>query len=645
MTYLGAGQRAISAPLGLYGYVRANHLRSLALFAGFLIAFHLMALAILTPNLILFDWRHAPFIGGGGYTRRYMLPVTLFGMVLFGLAYWWHVSAVQKDTDFHYVDDADEPRLCRLLEPLIMLAGIRTPFVGVIESPAINAFACGVRENHMVVVVTRGLIDSLDDEEIEAVLAHELIHIRNHDTRLMAAANAFIGNLTWLRRRGGSKADINSLRSGIALCLMPFFLPLVLALSFITQLAFRIGYCSRAIIGSSREFIADAEAVRLTQNPAAMISALRKVEGHDEIAGFSDSHYAMLIAGSVEGPAATHPTIAQRIAALIQVTGPMASYAPMRRDTRTPEQRRASGFGRALGKDLTEMVATAERPTIWQILRQTRDPDRNIFGLNRKGVGVVIAALGVLIFVYGPLLMSGRHDAARKFDGNNFAELGDIMHDMMRCQAREWAFVAGMKPDMSVCHSAEKDWNKFAKKTGLPAQSTGVFSSVAAVAVEQTRNRCFGGSLHDWPNPRPRKLDESGNSDVERMDFYRHASAERDMDWMNWPAGPQRDDELIKYAVARPLIIDHVYYYFGRPGLDQFNAWSDAPPHRAALKLFLERTKDPAFIEQFHRSYSNLQEAKLVATYPDAALPCAALRAEHRYVKSGPVAVPLEEAN
>jgi Zn-dependent protease with chaperone function len=201
MTFMGVGERAISAPVGLYGHVRANNMRSLVLFAGFLIAFHLMAAAILTPNLLIFDWRHAPFVGRGGYTLRYMLPVTLFGALLFAVAYWWHVSAVRKDTGFHYVDDNDEPRLCRIIEPLITLAGIRTPYVGVIESPALNAFACGVRESHMVVVVTRGLIDSLDDEELEAVLAHELIHIRNRDTRLMAAANAFIGNLTWLRRR------------------------------------------------------------------------------------------------------------------------------------------------------------------------------------------------------------------------------------------------------------------------------------------------------------------------------------------------------------------------------------------------------------------------------------------------------------
>jgi Zn-dependent protease with chaperone function len=634
MTFMGVGERAISAPVGLYGHVRANNVRSLVLFAGFLIAFHLMAAAILTPNLLIFDWRHAPFVGRGGYTLRYMLPVTLFGALLFAVAYWWHVSAVRKDTGFHYVDDNDEPRLCRIIEPLITLAGIRTPFVGVIESPALNAFACGVRDSHMVVVVTRGLIDSLDDEELEAVLAHELIHIRNRDTRLMAAANAFIGNLTWLRRRGG-RADLNNLRAGIGLCLLPIFLPLALTVSFVTQLAFRIGYCSRAIIGSSREFIADAEAVRLTQNPAAMISALRKVDGHDEIAGMSESHDAMLIAGAVEGPAATHPTIAQRIAALIQVTGPMAGYAPMRRDTRTPEQRRTSGFGRALGTDMTQMVATAERPTIWEILRHTRDPERNILGLNRKGMFVVASALACALLVYGPLALTARKGSPmRSVNAANLQELGDIANETLKCQMRGLSILLGNPTGDKFCSVAEAKMGEFSKKNGIPYESQADQEAKRQRILDnQLRNRCFSHSYHNWPAPYPMALDQSGSDDVEQMDWYRRVFAERDMAWLNWPAGPARDKELGDYVSMRALLIDHVYYYFGQRGLDQFNAWGEAPEHRAALTLFLQRSRDAAFVEKFKtdRGGNDFEAAQLIATYPDEAVPCASLRAEGKF--------------
>ena len=115
-----------------------------------------------------------------------------------------------------------------------------------------NAFAVGVRDTHMVVVVTRGLIDGLDDEELEAVLAHELMHIRFRDTRLMAAANAFLGNLTALRRQVINDAKLEQPQALLGFVLLPGLAPLFLGLGFLGELAHRIGYFSRAAIGNAR---------------------------------------------------------------------------------------------------------------------------------------------------------------------------------------------------------------------------------------------------------------------------------------------------------------------------------------------------------------------------------------------------------
>jgi heat shock protein HtpX len=461
-------QSAMAAPIGLYEHVRANHTRSLLLFGCFLVAFHLMSAAVLAIPLAIFDPEHGSLTGISGYARRYLLPLTAIGAIIFAARYWWHVSAVHKDTGFHYVDGNDEPRLVRLIEPLIIAAGMKPPFLGVIEDPAMNAFALGVRDGHSVVVVTRGLIAGLDDEELEGVLAHELMHIRNRDTRLMAAANAFLGNLSALRKQLLNDAKVEEPRAVVGFMILPGFLPLFLGLGFIGELAHRIGYFSRAAIGSAREFIADAEAVRLTHNPVALASALRKVDGRDRIIGLAEKHNAMLIAGAIEGPAATHPSIAHRLAALIQTTGPAMAYAPTRRDTRPLEQRRHGGFGQALGRSMIDEVQAAKRPTLWQIFRLARDPDRNIFGLRPAGARVALAgAISCVVMWGGIYLATGRT--------TNFTTLrttATMARVAMQCQFHGIGMLAGRSEKLPEQCSDEN-------VEGLASTfSTGTFSHV-----------------------------------------------------------------------------------------------------------------------------------------------------------------------
>jgi Zn-dependent protease with chaperone function len=453
MNMMSVPQRAMAAPVGLYAHVRSNHTRSLMLFGCFLIAFHLMSFAVLSVPLAIFDPSHGPITGVQGYSGRYLLPLTAIGGLMFVARYWWQVSVVRKETGFRYVDGTDEPRLVRLIEPLIIASGLKAPFLGVIDDSAMNAFAVGVRDGHMVVVVTRGLVDGLDDEELEAVLAHELMHIRNRDTRLMAAANAFLGNLSLMRTQVTNDEKIEKPQAVLGLIVLPGMLPLLLAIGFLGQLAHRIGYFSRAAIGSAREFIADAEAVRLTHNPAALASALRKVSGRDRIAGFAESHDAMLIAGAVEGPAATHPSMAQRIAALIQTTGPAMAYASVRRDTRALEHRRAIGFGRALGADLLEEVRVAERPNFWALFKLTSDPGRNMFGLRPKGAQVVWAGTVGFIAVWsGIYLWTGR-----TADFGTMRSLAEVARLQMTCQVQGFGMVAGVSTVPAECSDENID--------------------------------------------------------------------------------------------------------------------------------------------------------------------------------------------
>src|SRR3954469_20537735 len=321
---------------GLYGHVRSNDLRSLTLFAGFVAAFHLLAMLGLVVPLAMLDPEHAPLYGWTGYLVRWVPIVTVIGGVLFAVQMAWHVRTVRRRTDFHFVDDHDEPRLCRIVEPLTIAAGLPTPYVGVIDSPALNAFACGIRQKDAVLVFTRGLIDALDDDELAAVAAHEIVHIVNGDIRLIAATNVCLDTLRLLQHRRNpsfSKRVSEALSLPLLALTVPLLAALVLVVCFLRRMAVDGSHLTRRLIASAREFIADAEAVRLTQNPAALVSALRRIEGRSTLPGLAAGQDAMMIDGAHEGAFATHPTIADRIAAVVAVTGSMALIAPARRDT------------------------------------------------------------------------------------------------------------------------------------------------------------------------------------------------------------------------------------------------------------------------------------------------------------------------
>src|SRR5215470_13089043 len=213
---------------GLYGHVRGNDVRSVALFAGFVAAFHLLAMLALVVPLAMVDIDHAPLYGWTGYLVRWVPIVTVVGAILFAVQMAWHVRTVRRKTDFRFVDDNDEPRLCRIVEPLTIAAGLPTPYVGVIDSPALNAFACGIRQKDAVLVFTRGLIDALDDDELAAVAAHEVIHVVNGDIRLIAATNVCLDTLNLLQTQQASTQRTKRIWEACTLPLMAVMMPMLL---------------------------------------------------------------------------------------------------------------------------------------------------------------------------------------------------------------------------------------------------------------------------------------------------------------------------------------------------------------------------------------------------------------------------------
>lgn len=318
------------AAFGLYSHIRANRVRSVFLIGGlFLLVYVLVFAGALAGEALAED---APF---DVLVRRALadLPsaipaATLAALAWIAIAYFFHQKMLGTITHAHDVTRADAPELYALLENLCISRGLRTPRLAVMDTDALNAYASGLSESQYAVTVTRGLLETLDRDEIEAVLAHELTHIRNRDVQLMvtamiiAGAISFFGEMIfrWLRfapmRRSRASSGDDRKGGGAAIAI-------VVAIA-LAVLAWALSVLIRFSLSRSREYLADAGAVELTKNPDAMISALLKISGRSDLAAAPSAVMEMCIDNPRAGFSslfATHPPVADRIDALVRHAG------------------------------------------------------------------------------------------------------------------------------------------------------------------------------------------------------------------------------------------------------------------------------------------------------------------------------------
>jgi Zn-dependent protease with chaperone function len=636
---------------GLYGHVRSNDARSLVLFAGFVVAFHLLAALALVVPLAMLDPDHAPLYGWTGYLVRWVPIVTVIGALLFAAQMAWHVRTVRRRTDFRFVDDHDEPRLCRIVEPLAIAAGLPTPYVGVIDSPALNAFACGIRQKDAVLVFTRGLIDGLDDDELAAVAAHEIVHIVNGDIRLIAATNVCLDTLKLLQPRPSTQ-PMKRIRDACSLPILALLLPIMvvlfLVIMFLRRLAVDGSHLARLLIASAREFIADAEAARLTQNPAALVSALRRIEGRSVIPGLAAGQDAMMIDGAHEGAFATHPTIAERVAAIISVTGSMALIAPARRDTRPPELGASAGFGRRPAPGLEAALLLRERQRAGAAaLARVSSGEYNRLGLTPELTVGAVAAIGVFLWAHSADL--GRPSAlAAAFDPAPMRTFFAMGGEGMRCQMQGIGWLTGLAAAPTACDQTSMDEMLAAHRgesnifgmlhdrkpevgqnsSGLNIRRDGTFSNVARPDVqlaEVQRARCF-------QTDRPYSVGDRGLHSVTEqprgdISLPRYLASNDAAARSVAEASPaDRDLRLIDYFKVRKLMGEVIHRFFGVPGLQVAAARYAGSEHQAAITLLRQRLADPNFasaLKPLERA-----EIELLAAAPLDFISCIARRAQ-----------------
>ena len=245
----------------------------------------------------------------GGQSGLVIALVVALGMNIF--AYWNSDSMVLRMANAQEVGPNEAPELYGIVQDLAQRGGLPMPRVYIIDDPQPNAFATGRNPENAAVAATTGILRTLTYEELAGVMAHELAHIKNHDTLTMTITATFAGAISSLVTFGMFFGSRDNRPNFIVQILLSILAPMAAAL---IQMA----------ISRSREFLADEQGARLSGNPLALASALRKIQGYAQQApmhhgGPATAH--LFIINPFSGAAfaklfSTHPPTEERIARL-----------------------------------------------------------------------------------------------------------------------------------------------------------------------------------------------------------------------------------------------------------------------------------------------------------------------------------------
>ncbi len=253
------------------------------------------------------------------------LPWVIAGVGLwFVIAWFSHTGMIERATGSTPLSRKENKRIYNLVENLCISVGMPMPKVNIINDDSLNAFASGINTKTFTVSLSRGIIEKLNDEELEAVIAHELTHIRNRDVRLLIISIIFVGIFAFLtealvrsvRFSGGSRGRKDGRAVAIALILA--------AVGYFLSSIFRFA------ISRQREYMADAGSATMTKNPLALASALEKISVDSQIEAVKRNDIAQMfidnpqdkkvrpVSFSIGALFMTHPPIEKRIELLRQ---------------------------------------------------------------------------------------------------------------------------------------------------------------------------------------------------------------------------------------------------------------------------------------------------------------------------------------
>jgi heat shock protein HtpX len=267
------------------------------------------------------------FIGQAIGGRQGMMMALIFAGLMNFVSYWFSDKIVLMLYGAHEVKETEMPQLYTTVRRLIQSANLPMPRLYVINTAMPNAFATGRNPEHAAVAVTTGILDILDDRELEGVIAHELSHVKNRDILISSIAATVAGAIFMLARMaqfaaifGGGSRDSDNRNNGIGLLLIAIIAPIA---AMIIQMA----------ISRSREYMADESGGRISGNPLALASALRKLsEGvRRRPTEVNPTTAHMFIVSPLTGKSlftlfSTHPPMEERIKRLEKQATEMKGY-------------------------------------------------------------------------------------------------------------------------------------------------------------------------------------------------------------------------------------------------------------------------------------------------------------------------------
>ncbi len=249
--------------------------------------------------------------------------ITIGVIIWFVIAWFSHTAIINSATNSKPLERKENKRVYNLVENLCISTGVPMPKVNIIEDDSLNAFASGLNSNTYAISLSRGIIDKLGDDELEAVIAHELTHIRNRDVRLLIISIVFVGIfgfITEMLFRSMRLGRIGRGKKEGATILIAMLLAL---------LGYLLASLFRFALSRKREYLADAGSAEITKSPQSLASALRKVSADPTIEAVKRKDVAQMFIENpqeAEGKSsfsfsnlfATHPPIEKRIKLLEQ---------------------------------------------------------------------------------------------------------------------------------------------------------------------------------------------------------------------------------------------------------------------------------------------------------------------------------------
>ena len=304
--------------IGIQTQIRRNNFNSVLL----IIAFPLVLLGMVYAFLFFTSQQQDPQLVNDEF--KDVVPFVIIGTsIWFAIAWFFHNSMIRMATGSKPLERMENKRVYNLIENLCISKGMRIPQIFIIEDDSLNAFASGINQSTYSVSLSRGIIEKLDDDELEGVIAHELSHIRNRDVRLMIISIIFVGIFAFIAEmafrslRFGMLSRGRGKNGGVAILIAI----VISAVCYLIALLLRFG------ISRSREYMADAGAAEMTRKPYALANALRKIDQDPLIEAVQRRDVAQLFIDNPQPEGqkfsfsnffSTHPPIEKRIELLDQ---------------------------------------------------------------------------------------------------------------------------------------------------------------------------------------------------------------------------------------------------------------------------------------------------------------------------------------